>query len=209
MYSDVKSCIVHNNNVSDTFASEIGVRQGEHLSPLLFSMYLNDLQEYLQNFDVNGIKSISDDIENELNLYLKLFLLLYADDTILLSETSTDLQLLLDKFCFYCTKWKLKININKTKVMVFSKCRIPDTLKFFINNEELEIVKSYKYLGILFSKSGSFLATRKHKRDQANKAMYCIIRKCGTNHLTIKCRLDMFDKAINPILLYGWEFWGL
>ncbi len=86
--------------------------------------------------------------------------------------------------------------------MVFSKGRMPSNLKFYINNKELEVVSSYKYLGILFSRSGSFLQTRKYLRDKALKAMYSIIRKSRQNHLSIECQLDMFDKAVIPILTY-------
>ena len=76
------------------FDCNIGVRQGENLSPLLFSIFLNDLEKYL-NENVNGIcfNSTFDDI----HLYLKLFLLLYADDTVIFSNNETDLQNSLDK----------------------------------------------------------------------------------------------------------------
>ena len=119
----MKSRVVHNNEASDMFVSDIGVRQGENLSPLLFSLYLNDLHEVLENSDLKGIHSITSDIEDELDIYFKIFVLLYADDSILLAESSTDLQLLLNSFSQYCENWKLKINVNKTKVMIFSKGR--------------------------------------------------------------------------------------
>ena len=208
MYNDVKSRIVHNNSFSDTFACDIGVRQGENLSPLLFCLYLNDLQEFLENANITDVNSISSDIENELTVYLKIFLLLYADDTILLSESKENLQLLLDKFLEYCNKWKLKVNVDKTKIMIFSKGRIPENYKFYIQNQEIEIVKNYKYLGILFSRSGSFLATRKYLKEQGIKAMYSVLSKCRANHLSIECQLEMFDKVVVPILLYGSEVWG-
>ena len=44
MYKNIKLCISHNGLFSDKFISEIGVRQGENLSPVLFSLFLNDLQ---------------------------------------------------------------------------------------------------------------------------------------------------------------------
>jgi hypothetical protein len=70
MYSDAKSRIVHNNKKSDMLACEIGVRQREHLPPpLLFSIYLNDLQDFLEGLNIKGIDLISRDIENELMVY--------------------------------------------------------------------------------------------------------------------------------------------
>jgi len=45
--------------------------------PLLFSIYLNDLQEFLEGLNIKGI-----DFENELMVYFKMFILLYADDAI-------------------------------------------------------------------------------------------------------------------------------
>lgn len=101
------------------------------------------MQEYLENANAKGLKSIDTDIENELSVYLRLFLLLYADDTILLAESREDLQLLLNTFSEYFLEWKLKINVNKKKALIFSKGRISNTLKFYINNEEIEIVKNY------------------------------------------------------------------
>ena len=47
MYSNIKSSISLNGNISEPFISEIGVRQGENLSPLLFSLFLNDLQTHM------------------------------------------------------------------------------------------------------------------------------------------------------------------
>ena len=48
MYKSAKSCVAINGLLTDNFSCLIGVRQGENLSPLLFSLYLNDLQEFLQ-----------------------------------------------------------------------------------------------------------------------------------------------------------------
>ena len=66
------------NIKSEYFASMPGVRQGENVSPLLFSMYINDLEEYLL---ANGNNFI--DFKDEMCYsYVKLLVLLYADDTI-------------------------------------------------------------------------------------------------------------------------------
>ena len=119
MHDNIKSCVVYNNCKSDFFRCENGVRQGENLSPFLFSVFLNDLESYLQSKDVSGLTTLSEEIENQLNVYLKLFVILYADDTVIMSETKEDLQKQLDVFSEYCKFWQLKVNVEKTKILVF------------------------------------------------------------------------------------------
>ena len=54
MYSNIKSCISNGNDRSDYFTINCGVRQVENLSPILFSLYLNDLEEFLSRLDNPG-----------------------------------------------------------------------------------------------------------------------------------------------------------
>ena len=93
MYLDIKSCVTVNGERSMLFPCEIGVRQGENLSLLLFLIYLNDLEEFLsQSSNVNGISFSNDDVDENARIFLKLFVLLYADDTVILADTAEDLQ---------------------------------------------------------------------------------------------------------------------
>ena len=49
---------------------------------------------------------------------------------------------------------------------------------------------------------------KKHLYEQAQKAMYGIIRKIREFKLPIECQFDLFDKVVVPVLLYGSEVWG-
>ena len=54
-----------------------------------------------------------------MNIYLKLYAVLYVDDTVLMAETHDDLQNILNKFGEYCNTWRLKANTDKTKVKIY------------------------------------------------------------------------------------------
>jgi hypothetical protein len=73
MHSGIKSRVLYNGEMSEYFPCNMGVRQGENLYPFLFSIYLNDLQQFLEERNVCGLDCISDEIEGEFDMYLKLF----------------------------------------------------------------------------------------------------------------------------------------
>ena len=79
-------------------------------------------------------------------------MLLFADDLVLISKTPDGLQALLDKLYNYCIEWQLNVNLNKTKIVVFSKRISKQDCVFLYGIDTIEIVESYVYLGILFSR---------------------------------------------------------
>jgi hypothetical protein len=68
IYKDIKSNIIFNNSKSDYFPCDNGIRQGENLSPFLFAIFLNYLEDFLENHNVTGLLTISQDIENIMNV---------------------------------------------------------------------------------------------------------------------------------------------
>jgi hypothetical protein len=91
-------------------------------------------------------------LEN-LRLYIRvlLFVLLYADDTILLAESESDLQNSLNVFEDYRSLRKLKVNVEKTKILIFTKRKRDYDYEFNLYGTNNEIVSSYSYLGLLFN----------------------------------------------------------
>ena len=129
IYQNIKSCVMMNSrapdgtmtcHVSDFFTCENGLREGENLSPLLFSLYVNDISSFLQEVNCEGV-SLTTKIEDELVVYLKVLLLMYADDTVIFSHNKKELQKSLNIYSRYCSIWKLDINTSKTKIMCFGR----------------------------------------------------------------------------------------
>ena len=110
----------------------------------------------------------------------------------------------------YTEKWQMKLNLSKSKILVFrrgGKLRADE--KFFYLGKEIEIVSEYKYLGIIFSTKLNWSKATKTLASQANKAASVLNiagRKCGG--LPKDVALELFDKMLSPIVLYGAEIWG-
>ena len=200
MYRETKATIRCNNLKSEIYTSNMGIKQGCNLSCLLFALYLNDLEEYLLLNNCKGVELID---SNTGNIMLKLFILLYADDSIVLSNNKKDMQNALNVVSEYCTRWKLKINAGKTKVVVFGRDR--RCYNFSINGQPIEKVKNFKYLGITFCNNGRFVLSIKNNTLQARKAAFAIARRSMQLGLSISCQLHLINTIIKPILLYGCE----
>ena len=74
-------------------------------------------------------------------------MLAFADDLVILSHSQTGLQKCLDRFQSYCIKWKLVVNMKKTKIVVFNTKKLGHKLYFY--GILITESKSYTYLGIL------------------------------------------------------------
>ena len=86
----------------------------------MFSIYLADLNNFLASkcTGLDYLNNIQDELLNdELTTFFKLYLLMYADDNVLLAESPEDLQTSLNTMKDYCSMFDLEINIDKTKVM--------------------------------------------------------------------------------------------
>ena len=145
---------------------------------------------------------------DEILRLLKLFILLYADDTIIMAESPDELQLSLNALNEYCQTWKLKINIDKTKIIKFEKLKSHPDQEFWLNGKIVEMVDSYIYLGTTIHHNGKFTLAINKQITQAHRALFSIKSKKEKFNLPIDIVLDLFDTMILPILLYGCEIWG-
>ena len=210
LYDNAKSCVRKGGEISEYFSCNVGVRQGENLSPLLFAIYLNDFEKALQPCyaGLNYIKEITEDEFFNFQVLLKLYVLLYADDTVVLAESDYALQMALNAAYSYCKKWKLTVNVDKTKIVIFSRGRVTKHFDFTFNGERVDVVDEYIYLGVLFNYNGLYAKAISKQISQARKAMFSFLTKARRLLLPIDVVIDLFDKCVVPILLYGCEIWG-
>jgi len=196
MYSNIEYCVKNSNGLSAYFKSTCGVRQGCNLSPLLFNLYVNDLPTLL-NSPLCDPVILKDTSINSL---------FWADDLVLLSKSESGLKECLKRLDNFCSTWKLTINKNKTKIMIFSKNG--QTSKnyrphFQSQGHTLDITSSYTYLGVDITPSGSFNRANKQLRTKALRASFKLKSLLSTNHNpSTPLALELFNSLVKPILLY-------
>ena len=126
------------NKQSDHFPVSTGLRQGCVLSPLLFSLYINGLVMELKRKRC-GVECGD----------LLIPGLLFTDDTSLFGEDVEGLEQSLMVLEEWCSRWRMKVNVEKSATMHFRKksfCN-GNVHEFFIGREVIPMVTKYKYLG--------------------------------------------------------------
>ena len=128
--------------LTDYFNCTVGTIQGCVTSPILFLLFINDLINYLRKKCDGGI-FLSDEIE-------KLLALLFADEVALFADSIIGLQRSVNCTENFFNAVGMKINLNKTKIVVF---RNGGTLKtnevWSYKGEKIQVVSFYEYLGML------------------------------------------------------------
>ena len=144
-YQSTTSTVLWDGEQSHPFNIKQGVKQGAVLSPLLYSLFVNDLLVELEHSGL-GVRIGS----------VFCGAPMYADDLALIASSPEDLQSMIDIVAQYATKWRYCLNPHKSKILVFGS-RIPPSTTWTIKGEKLDVVKEYLHLGILRSSSPSML----------------------------------------------------
>uniref|UniRef100_T1IQ89 Reverse transcriptase domain-containing protein n=1 Tax=Strigamia maritima TaxID=126957 RepID=T1IQ89_STRMM len=207
MFAMLKSIYGRTGNIvmtglgsSDIFWTTEGVRQGCPLSPVLFSLYINDLEENWTKRNIGGAVMGKS----------KIFALKFADDIVTFAvdrEGLTEMLLDLER---YTQKNSLVLNVQKSKIMIFRRGgRRAAAEHWSFVGQPIEVVNKYKYLGFWFSTKNAFrhhLTTTRGKAQKIVNASWSIIRRSVMQ--TMKHKISLFQSLLLPVLMYGVEIWG-
>ena len=168
-----------------------GVPQGSNLSPLPFLIYVNDMQNpshhqthKLQFADDAGQWAVSKNIDLAVE----------------------HLQRDLDKLARWCAKWRIKLNPEKTKVIIFSKSRFAIRAEpaLSLYGDLLSYYPQIKFLGITFDNRMTFTKHFEEILERCNQKFHrlriLVNKKWGPSPETI---LQIYKQCVRPIFEYG------
>ena len=125
-----------------------------------------------------------------------------------MTESPAQLLRALDALALYCNKWGLKVNVDKTKVLIFSKGKITKHKSFKFGKNQIEVVFDYVYLGTKFNHNGKFEVAMAKQKLKADKAKYSLLGKGRQLNLSVDTFIELLENLVIPVLLYGSEIWG-
>ena len=123
-----------------------------------------------------------------------------------MSSSMEGLNKCLEKLGSYCSTWQMEVNLKKSQVIVFNSAgRLLTGYSFFYGNKKLEQVKTYCYLGVEISCSGSFGIARNCLIEKAQKATFPLKALINQFQFPVKNSVNLFNSLVSPILLYNVE----
>jgi hypothetical protein len=182
-----------NNDMTDQFEITSGVKQGDPLSALLFSIVMDVI---ISKVEARGNISTR---QKQISAY--------ADDIIIIGRTK---QVMMDTFTKLkneVSKFGLLINENKTKYMCMRKQRRGNKLE--IGDMRFESVQFFKYLGSTVNQKNTIKEEIKERLIARNKAFYANQKMFQSKLLSKKSKLKLYWTLIRPIVTYVCETWVL
>ena len=196
IYEKSQTAVRIGKDNGEWFRTDVGTRQGDPLSPLLFIAYLERVMDQVRQ-NTSGIK-ISGILINNLR---------FADDIDLIDEDVSSLQRQIELTKTAAEQAGLILNINKTKTMVFGDRNIDNSIQ--IAGNTIENVEKFEYLGSLLTWDNNCSEEIKMRIGKATGTMASLRHIWNSKKLKLENKLRILTTCVFSVLLYASETWTL
>lgn len=197
LYEKTYNAVWDGESLSNWFETTMGVKQGCILSPLLFALFLDDLDDF-----IGGGLRVGEVV---------IRILLYADDLVLFADEPDTLQNMINRLEKYCRMWSLVINMSKSNIMVMKQGggRRGMKEKWTMDGEQIEVVTKYKYLGIELTPSLNLSEHFKSRVKQSKSNLNMIWSQfVGKKEVSFQDKYEVFKSVSRSIVCYACQVWG-
>ena len=202
VYKRNRNYIRTNNMESTEFTTKNGLRQGGVLSPTLFNVIMDEI------IRATRTKTKKLQIGYHKLRPITIAECAFADDLVIWAGNVRDMQENINIWNNTLSKWNMKINITKTKVMHIGKDNI--NVNISINGQQIEQVTNFKYLGVKIDRSGYEEMEIQERIQNTTKLFYMLKNTIiGKKEISKKTKLTVYKTIFRPTLIYGSESWTL
>ena len=192
-----KGKIKIDNDYSEIFRINSGVRQGDGLSPTLFNIALEKTLDKIEDLNLG------------INIGKKINILAYAHDIVITADNENDLKSIYKTLKIEAEEVGLLINPTKTKHMLISRNNKNNNKNLIIDNISIESVKEFCYLGVLINNRNEEEQEIKYRIMKANRAYFDLNKVLASKLISRRTKIRIYKTIIYPILTYGSETWIL
>ncbi|OMJ22475.1 RNA-directed DNA polymerase from mobile element jockey [Smittium culicis] len=193
MYDAPKIAVRVGNFISSPIEYLYGVRQGYPASPILFDFYINDIFKNVRGVRVPGLTP-------------RLPELLFADDVVLLAESSAELQDALNSITEWSGAWEMAVNASKCGIMTISGELTTDMT---LQGQKVNSTDQYIYLDYIMNSKCGVSVTVKNKKNKIRKAEYAAYSFLRRSDLLTELKIKFINSVLIPIGCYGDETFGM
>lgn len=187
---------------SEIFVTKEGVRQGGGLSPLLFITFMDDIIKECE------LKTKSMYIGYRKLQKVELKSCAFADDIVLTANNEQKLQDNLKVWNEVLQKYGMKLNKNKTKVMVVAKEKT--LIRITIDGVRIKQAEVFQYLGTIIEETGRSEIEISERIKKANNVYYAMNKGfINKKEISKRTKMNVYKTIFRPILTYGCESWVL
>lgn len=203
LYINANMAVKTPEGLSENCKINQGLLQGETLSPILFALFIADIEQFLIGRGVRGVS---------LNHLVEAILLAFADDMVFLSDSYIQLKSIVKHLQDYFTLNELDLNVQKTNIVLFQKGGHGHKKKLspvLYKGKEIEFVKSYVYLGVPFTQSGTYEMASKHFISKGKNAIQPTVNIINKMQITNSNVINKLFKAlVISTALYAAPVWS-
>ena len=196
LYSRCEVAVRVGGVADDWYEEFVGLREGCIVSPLLFAIYINGIEEEVMKGGggvVVGGKRI--------------VCLMFADDIILLAYSKEGLQESFDRVYEYSKKWRFKFNFGKDKTVVMVVGGRKEGEEWWLGGRVVEVVRNYKYLGVRLTENWKLDTRREELLGKARRSFWRAwgMGMRGKSVLSSAGAAELWEVLVRPVLEYGAE----
>jgi hypothetical protein len=205
LYQGAKRVVSHDNVVSDEFACDLGLHEGDPISPTLYLFFINDMLKEI--WDKHPGVQIVDCSTGAIS---DVVAAMQADDLVVICESLAETQAVAQTIFAYSEKWRFKLNSIKSAVMHVPTqgCRSTVHQSGIVwGGVPVPVVQKYCYLGLWFQSDLSREVHFQHVLHKMQNVTRCYMPLWKSRHVSVEVKRIVLLSCVRPIIEYASEVW--